>query len=1116
MRLIDVAAILDVEEGIDQGNGVNPNTEIIKWFCGPDLEDKEYAILSHCWGVAKQGEKEVSFKEMTKLLLMDKGRRNEIRGRTGYKKIVDTCKQAKKDGLEWAWVDTCCIDKRSSSELSESINSMYQWYKNAKQCYNYLHDTVGDSWTDRRESTVIPKWFSRGWTLQELIAPKLAHFFDQKWEFIGDKTQLADSLSVVARVPAHVLKYGLDGTRPSVAQVMSWAADRTTTREEDRAYSLLGLLGVHMPMLYGEGKNAFRRLQLEIIRMSNDHSIFAWGHTWKSGWSSSFLADDPSWFRDCGSIELSLFSTFVADLKKDLTEEEGNNFGRLWKTFTVTNNGIKIRLPTITHGSISQVILACSDLSGYPKMIAIHLVVLDSTCFRIFGIPNHPGKMEFKQHFLPYTEARYPTTSVFELQYPTLSHNGFVLDCVVPEGTEVKDTSITLSEEKDFAAISYVRREDDTRFLVLLSNCGPRRSAFTILSPENFEQKVAFLRRRALQRLVDECSDISPYFIKHAHFRRSIQGARVIYGATHRDEARCMVTIDIARCPGCCTSVSHATYDLIETGVPGLMRRFISYKSHQAYNLSVNSFPMDLVLVESETKVGDYGCIPHDGDLFKPEGNISEFAPDLAIDPVKNFVSGMHTRWMQENLCIASPFQQSRCSYHRLALYDATGWSLPVNQQLVSLLKELSFHLAGKLLVTTIIKCSECHILGADFKSGDVLGPETWQKFGTSTPLCSLMMPMSWHQVDPDEGVMDMFLNIIHNFSVLAGWTDEEDEVTVSCEGAVKFFLGIFGGCNFNDFVGEIAFFNELPLMMEPKSKSCNEPCTKTGNASPTQGMSEDREVMVVTQKWCIGTLVPYLPQEIYQWQCRVWEVVPCCNMHVHTCKIVGRMCMSRSLCPSGSASPRQDISEDREVMVDMQEEQHIGILIKHLTEFAADTRTLENKIITLVSAPFAAVFLQIISTIYEKWEPSSCGLDTKFDRCNFLSVVEEIKMLQKTLSGTNEDHLRHAMVEDIAGKILLICWHGVTSEITQVLRKVIDCYVNGATVEQHMQTSRANNVHKVGMVLRNVINYTPDDGQGPLERVIGDAAEGTSKYQLLLAELAEQATQLVEVAGVC
>ncbi|KAI6156544.1 hypothetical protein BKA82DRAFT_813775 [Pisolithus tinctorius] len=488
---------------------------------------------------------------------------------------------------------------------------------------------------------------------------------------------------------------------------------------------------------------------------------------------------------------------------------------------------------------------------------------------------------------------------------------------------------------------------------------------------------------------------------------------------------------------------------LIETGVPGLMRRFVSYKSHQAYNLSVNSFPMDLVLVESETKVGDYGCIPHDGDMFKPEGNISEFALDLAIDPVKNSVSGMHTRWMRENLCIASPFQQS------------------------------------KLLVTTIIKCSECRILGADFKSGDILGPETWQRFGTSTPLCSLMMPMSWHQVDPDKGVMDMFLNIIHNFSVLAGWTDEADEVTVSCEGAVKFFVGIFGGCNFNDFVGEIAFFNELPSMMESKSKLCNEPCTKTGNASPTQGISEDREVMVVTQKWCVGTLVPYLPQEIYQWQCRVWEVVRCRNMHVHTCKIVGWMCMSRNLCPSGSASPRQAISEDREVMVDMQEEQHIGILIKHLTEFAADTKTLENKIITLVSAPFAAVFLQIIATIYEKWEPSPCRLDTKFDRCKFLSVVEEIKMLRKMLSGTNEDHVRHAIVEDIAGKILLICWHGVTSEITQVLRKVIDCYVNGATVEQHMQTSRANDVHKVGMVLRNVINYIPDDGQGPLEQCV-------------------------------
>ncbi|KAI6038192.1 heterokaryon incompatibility protein-domain-containing protein, partial [Pisolithus marmoratus] len=306
MRLIDVTAILGIESNIDQGKEVDTTTEIFGEFDGADLEEKEYAILSHCWGVAKQREKEVSFKEMNKLLIMSEERRNEIRGHTGYKKIIDTCRQAQWDGLEWVWIDTCCIDKKSSSELSEAINSMYKWYANAKLCYAYLHDTVGDSrrlfWKDRREPTTVSKWFSRGWTLQELIAPKVVHFFDQKWEWIGDRAELAHTLSQITRIPEDILKNRMDFESPSVAQIMSWAADRTTTREEDRAYSLLGLLGVHMPMLYGEGKNAFRRLQLEIIRTSNDQSIFAWGLTRKFGWSSSILADDPSCFRGCDKV----------------------------------------------------------------------------------------------------------------------------------------------------------------------------------------------------------------------------------------------------------------------------------------------------------------------------------------------------------------------------------------------------------------------------------------------------------------------------------------------------------------------------------------------------------------------------------------------------------------------------------------------------------------------------------------------------------------------------------------------------------------------------------------------------------------------------------------------
>jgi len=158
-------------------------------------------------------------------------------------------------------IDTCCIDKRSSAELSQAINSMYQWYENAKVCYAYLHN-VSDPWLptandDERYADFSgwPEWFSRGWMLQELIAPSNVQFFNKDWQSIGDKRMLVPTLVGITEVPEHILTHGLYGNHPCVAQIMSWAANWTTTRVEDRAYSLMGLLDVNMPMLYGEGES---------------------------------------------------------------------------------------------------------------------------------------------------------------------------------------------------------------------------------------------------------------------------------------------------------------------------------------------------------------------------------------------------------------------------------------------------------------------------------------------------------------------------------------------------------------------------------------------------------------------------------------------------------------------------------------------------------------------------------------------------------------------------------------------------------------------------------------------------------------------------------------------
>ncbi|KAH9897611.1 HET-domain-containing protein [Xylariomycetidae sp. FL2044] len=220
-----------------------------------------YAVLSHRWGT-----EEVSYQEM--LVPSPATRRKE-----GFYKIRHTCDQALRDRLDWAWVDTCCIDKSSSAELSESINSMFKWYRHAQVCYAYLRDV-------KREDTDYPfhqsQWFTRGWTLQELLAPRYLEFYDVDWTLIGDKFELASEISLRAGIRQNVItSLSLDSA--NVAEKMSWAAKRRTTRLEDEAYCLLGIFDVNMPLLYGEGIKAFARLQEEILKSTYDPTIFAWG-----------------------------------------------------------------------------------------------------------------------------------------------------------------------------------------------------------------------------------------------------------------------------------------------------------------------------------------------------------------------------------------------------------------------------------------------------------------------------------------------------------------------------------------------------------------------------------------------------------------------------------------------------------------------------------------------------------------------------------------------------------------------------------------------------------------------------------------------------------------------
>ena len=195
-------------------------------------------------------------------------------------KLLSVCAFAHDHGYEYIWTDTCCIDKTSSAELSEAINSMHTWYARSSVCYAYLQD-VGDDEDPAMYGSQFrtSKWFTRGWTLQELVAPRNVVFLSQQWSVLGTKASLETVIEEITGIDGDVLTHQTALHSVSVAQRMSWAAERETTRVEDRAYSLLGVFGIHMPTIYGEGDQAFVRLQEEILRRIPDQTLFAWGRT---------------------------------------------------------------------------------------------------------------------------------------------------------------------------------------------------------------------------------------------------------------------------------------------------------------------------------------------------------------------------------------------------------------------------------------------------------------------------------------------------------------------------------------------------------------------------------------------------------------------------------------------------------------------------------------------------------------------------------------------------------------------------------------------------------------------------------------------------------------------
>ncbi len=222
-------------------------------------------------------------------------------------KIHWACQQAIRDGYSYLWADTVCIDQSSPSELSEAINSMYNWYKRASVCYVYMFDVdvslKSKTFSQvRRVTFAESRWFTRGWTLQELIAPNRVVFFDYAWRRITTKHSSGKEIRDATGIDEMTLR-GSDLRMSSVARIMSWAAKRETTRVEDTAYSLLGLFDISMPLIYGEGRKAFERLQMAIIEKYDDQSLFAWkGIGWYWLPVCGVLAPSPANFVDAGNI----------------------------------------------------------------------------------------------------------------------------------------------------------------------------------------------------------------------------------------------------------------------------------------------------------------------------------------------------------------------------------------------------------------------------------------------------------------------------------------------------------------------------------------------------------------------------------------------------------------------------------------------------------------------------------------------------------------------------------------------------------------------------------------------------------------------------------------------
>ncbi|KAI1129297.1 heterokaryon incompatibility protein-domain-containing protein [Nemania abortiva] len=331
---------------------INTETFSLEDFIG---RSPPYAILSHTWG-----EEEVSFQDFENP--------ERARQKAGWRKAENACRLAARNGFSWLWIDTFCIDKRSSAELSEAFNSMFQWFKDSSLCLVYMADVVpGNSSTFDRS-----RWFTRGWTLIELIAPTNLNFYSRDWEFIE-----------ITGVDPFVLAGG-DVKQVKVARRLYWASRRTTTRVEDEAYGIMGLFDVNMPLIYGEGRRAFVRLQDEIYKTTNDISIFAWRENvdWQElardvegelklrtfSKIQNYFAKSPADFARCGAIFPPL------GVKQDRENDDDLEDESLWDSMSTTSTLVQSSADTPANLALNH---AIAFLNEDPELLPLFQVAME-------------------------------------------------------------------------------------------------------------------------------------------------------------------------------------------------------------------------------------------------------------------------------------------------------------------------------------------------------------------------------------------------------------------------------------------------------------------------------------------------------------------------------------------------------------------------------------------------------------------------------------------------------------------------------------------------------------------------------------------------------------------